>query len=224
MATDNNTLEAKNGDSCHSCKNRRTILSLMASGLTCIVSSYAFGSSLLTPSQMLGPFYPKKIPLEHDNDLTTVSGNYGISAGEISHLIGQVLTPNGSPVIGAKIEIWQCDAFGQYKHPGGGGGQDPNFQGYGRTRSGVDGQYRFKTIKPVTYPGRTPHIHMRIVSKNANLTTQLYVKGERLNDRDFILNAIRNTRARSSLIIPFVHEPGFPPNELVARFDPVVAG
>ena len=205
-------------------KERRTLLSLLACGLAYTIPQIAFGANLLTPSQMMGPFYPDKIPLDHDNDLTSVTGNDGIAAGDISNLVGRVLNPHGQPIVNAQIEIWQCDSFGQYKHPRDGGGRDQAFQGYGRTRSSNKGEYRFKTIKPVRYSGRTPHIHMRIESKNANLTTQLYVKGERLNNRDFILNAIRNIRARSSLIIPFVHEPGFPPNELVARFDPVVAG
>ena len=203
-------------------KERRTLLGLLASGLAYTVSSPTFAASLLTPSQMLGPFYPDKIPLDHDNDLTRVVGHDGMATGDISHLIGRALNPLGQPIVDAQIEIWQCDALGQYKHPRDGGGQDPAFQGYGRTRSGSNGEYRFKTIKPVTYPGRTPHIHMRIVSGTAKLATQIYVKGERLNNSDFILNSIQDTEARNSLIIPFVSEPGYPSDELVAQFNPVV--
>ena len=145
-------------------KKRRTLLGLLASGLTYLISSPAFTGNFLTPSQMVGPFYPDQIPLDHDNDLTRVGGHYGIANGEVSHLIGRVLNSLGQPIVDAKIEIWQCDAYGQYNHPRDGGGQDPAFQGFGRTRSGSNGEYRFKTIKPVPYPGRPPHIHMRIVS------------------------------------------------------------
>ena len=203
-------------------KKRRTLLGLLASGLTYLISSPAFTGNFLTPSQMVGPFYPDQIPLDHDNDLTRVGGHYGIANGEISHLIGRVLNSLGQPIVDAKIEIWQCDAYGQYNHPRDGGGQDPAFQGFGRTRSGSNGEYRFKTIKPVAYPGRAPHIHMCIVSGTTKLATQIYVEGEWLNNRDFILNSIHDAEVRNLLIVPFVPEPGYPSDELVARFNPVV--
>ena len=203
-------------------KERRTLLSLLACGLAYTIPQIAFGANLLTPSQMMGPFYPDKIPLDHDNDLTSVTGNDGIAAGDISNLVGRVLNPHGQPIVNAQIEIWQCDSFGQYKHPRDGGGRDQAFQGYGRTRSSNKGEYRFKTIKPVRYSGRTPHIHMRIISGGATLTTQIYVKGELRNDSDFILNSIRNAKARNSLIIPFISEIDYPSDELVARFNPVI--
>ena len=203
-------------------KERRTLLRLLASGLAYTISRPTLAASLLTPSQMLGPFYPDKIPLDHDNDLTRVGGHNGTAIGDISHLIGRVLNPLGPPIGDARIEIWQCDAFGQYNHPRDGGGQDPAFQGFGRTRSGSNGEYRFKTIKPVAYPGRAPHIHMCIVSGTTKLATQIYVEGERLNNRDFILNSIHDAEARNLLIVPFVPEPGYPSDELVARFNPVV--
>ena len=171
---------------------------------------------------MMGPFYPDKKPIEHDNDLTSVKGHGGKAMGNISHLIGRVVNPLGQPISNAQIEIWQCDAFGQYKHSGDRVGRDPAFQGYGQTRSGIDGKYYFKTIKPVMYPGRAPHIHMRIVYQTTTLNTQIYVEGERLNNIDFILNSIRDATARNSLIIPFISEPGYPSHELVARVNPVV--
>ena len=143
--------------------------------------------------------------------------------GTITHLLGHVLNSLGQPIIDAQVEIWQCDSLGQYKHESDGGGLDPAFQGYGRTKSGKNGEYRFKTIRPVAYPGRTPHIHMRIVSRSTKLGTQIYVKGEPLNHHDFILNSIRDTKSRDLLIVPFVSEAEYPPNELVARFNPVIS-
>jgi len=202
---------------------RRTVLSLLAFGVACTIARPVFANKLLTPRQMLGPFYPDIIPLDKDNDLTTVTGQNRIALGEITHLTGRVITPRGRPIVGAQIEIWQCDAFGYYNHPRDGGGKDRAFQGYGQTRSGSDGEYRFKTIRPVLYPGRAPHIHMRIVTKTAKLVTQIYVEGEQLNKSDFILNSTRDIEARNSLIVAFVTKPGYPSDELVAEFNPVLA-
>ena len=142
--------------------------------------------------------------------------------GDLTHLTGRLLTHLGEPIGDAQIEIWQCDAFGHYNHPRDRGEKDPGFQGYGKTRSDRNGEYHLKTIRPVPYPGRTPHIHMRILTKGTKLVTQIYVKGERLNNSDFILNSIRDTETRNSLIVPFVAKPGYPPNDLVAEFNPVV--
>ena len=203
-------------------KRRQILIGLMGSGLACAFSKSTFSNELLTPNQMRGPFYPNKIPLDHDNDLTRVVGHDQMATGHISHLIGKVLNPNGNPIVGAQIEIWQCDFFGQYNHPLDGGGEDLAFQGYGRTRSGSNGEYRFKTIKPVEYPGRAPHIHMRIVYGASDLITQLYVENEPLNDRDFILNSIHSAKARSSLVVPFKIEQGYPSDQLVAKFNPVI--
>ncbi len=203
-------------------KNRRTFLGLFASGLAFSVLRTSYATSLLTPSQMRGPFYPYNTPLDHDNNLIRRKNHSRKAIGKVSHLIGQVLSPQGHPIVNAQIEIWQCDALGRYKHPKDGGGRDQAFQGYGRTLSGSNGEYSFKTIKPVMYPGRAPHIHMRILSKASELITQIYVKGEPLNNRDFILNSIHNIESRNSLIIPFISDPGYPPDELVAKFNPVI--
>ena len=74
--------------------------------------------------------------------------------------MGRVLTVSGKAVPGVRVEIWQCDAKGYYHHPHDRGGRaDPRFQGYGRTSTDEQGQYRFRTIRPVAYPGRAPHIH-----------------------------------------------------------------
>ena len=204
-------------------RNRRRTLSLLASGLAHTVAYPALAGKVITPSQLLGPFYPEKIPVENDNDLTRVAGQNRFALGDITHLIGRVLTPLGQPIAGAQIEIWRCDAFGHYNHPRDRGGRDRAFQGYGKTQTGNDGEYRFKTIKPSPYPGRTPHIHMRIETKTAQLVTQIYVKGERLNKSDFILKSIRDPEVRDSVIVPFVTKTKYPTNELVAEFNPVIA-
>jgi len=87
------------------------------------------------------------------------------------------------------VEIWQVDASGSYIHSRSGdrGKRDKNFQGYGRFLTGSKGEYYFRTIKPVGYQTRTPHIHV-IVKKGDRrlLTTQLYVKGEFVGGCDII--------------------------------------
>jgi len=146
-----------------------------------------------TPDQTAGPFYPPELPLDDDNDLTRIAGSGGVARGEISDLSGRILDLNGRPLPGLRIEIWQCDANGRYRHPRDQGGKapDPLFQGHGHTRSDAEGRYRFRTIRPVPYPGRTPHIHLAVITDgSAPFTTQLYVAGEAGNAEDFLYRRI----------------------------------
>ncbi len=186
--------------------------------------SRAWASLVGTPRQSAGPFYPGRVPLEADADLASVAGALGPPKGIITHVIGRVVDTGGQPVSGARVEIWQCDAFGRYHHPLDGGGADPNFQGYGFTETTADGGYRFRTIRPVPYPGRTPHIHFAVIAPGApRLTTQMYVEGEPLNDRDFILSRITDPKARAAVIVPLVPAPEIEPAALLARFDIVLS-
>jgi protocatechuate 3,4-dioxygenase beta subunit len=178
---------------------------------------------VVTPTQTEGPFYPDRLPLDQDNDLTRVAGRAATSAGEVTDLAGRILDLRGQPLRGVTIEIWQVDSHGHYIHTAdAGAGNDANFQGYGRFETGQDGAYRFRTIKPVPYPGRTPHIHVKLQKGGRELlTTQLYVQGHPLNERDGILRSIRDPAQRAALLVPFV--PGRErPGELAARFDIVL--
>lgn len=142
-----------------------------------------------TPRTTEGPFYPDKLPLDTDNDLLRLNDALTPAVGEIAHLTGRILTAAGSPVRNAEVEIWQVDAQGAYLHSRGesGHGRDSNFQGFGRFLTSSTGEYYFRTIKPVLYPGRTPHIHMAVnVGGKRKLTTQLFVAGEKQNERDGI--------------------------------------
>jgi protocatechuate 3,4-dioxygenase beta subunit len=166
-----------------------------------------------------------QLPLDRDNDLVAVSGRSGVAKGQIAHVVGRVLDDHGQPLGRARVEIWQCDANGRYRHPGdqGGAALDPNFQGYGEFVTGADGAYRFRTIRPVPYPGRAPHIHFAVTGSGVDpLVTQLYVEGAPENARDFLLNAIPDPEARRRLIVPFVSDPTPPSGELVTRFDIVL--
>jgi protocatechuate 3,4-dioxygenase beta subunit len=141
---------------------------------------------IATPPQTTGPFYPLSLPLDSDNDLVIVEGRPERAAGTILHLGGRVLDAGGRPVRGVRLEIWQCDALGVYHHAGDRRGPaDANFQGFGATTADDEGAYRFRTIEPVPYSGRTPHIHFRIIGAGFEpLTTQMYLAGHPLNERD----------------------------------------
>lgn len=159
---------------------------------------------LPTPTQTRGPFYPLELPLDNDNDLVLVSGGSARAKGQVAHLFGHIVDTRSRPVPDAVVEIWQCDANGRYHHPWDRGrvAPDPNFQGYGRYTTAADGAYRFRTIRPVAYPGRTPHIHFAVSSPGFKpLVTQMYVAGEPLNERDGVLKRIRDERARASVIV-----------------------
>ena len=118
-----------------------------------------------TPRQTAGPFYPLSLPADSDNDLVQVAGHNGIAKGTVSYVSGRILDPDGRPLSGARVEIWQCDTNGRYHYVRDDRADTPlddNFQGYGRTITDEHGGYRFRTIRPVPYPGRTPHIHFAV--------------------------------------------------------------
>lgn len=155
-----------------------------------------------TPAQTEGPFYPVRLPADSDFDLLR-NGNLNYGRGQPAWVGGSVTDLEGKPVAGAQVEIWQCDDTGHYHHPGDGGKADPAFQGFGRVRVGADGRYRFHTIRPVPYSGRTPHIHVKVrLGSRELLTTQLYVAGEPRNERDFLWRRL-DPRARADLTVPF---------------------
>ncbi len=133
----------------------------------------------------------------------------------------------GRPIPGAHVEIWQCDAHGRYHHVARESGPRPpdsSFQGFGRVVTGADGRYAFRTIRPAPYPGRAPHIHYSVATRDRRLVTQLYAEGEPANEDDRILQGIRDPEARASVVRPFrpASEAGLGPHGLAAIFDVVV--
>ena len=176
-----------------------------------------------TPAQTEGPFYPNKLPLDTDNDLIVINDNITPAVGEITHLTGKILDPNGNPVRNALVEIWQCDGNGVYLHTNDSGPkkdqQDKNFQGFGRFMTGSTGEYYFRTIKPVPYPGRTPHIHFKVKKTGKHLlTTQCYVKGHPGNDRDGIYRSVPEGKLRDSITVDFTKVKDSKIGELAANF------
>ena len=91
-------------------------------------------------------------------------------------------------------------------------------------RDGFNGEYRFRTIKPGLYTGRTRHIHFKIKSAGRpDLTTQCYFQGEPRNAKDSVLRRIRNERERNSVIASFTPSPGSNIAASAARFDIVLS-
>ena len=158
-----------------------------------LLTPHAFAGDLIaTPAQTEGPFYPTAFPADSDNDLVQVRGQPARAMGTVLHLQGRVLDAAGKPLDGALVEIWQCDAQGIYDHPGQPGRErrDSAFQGYGKMLTDAESTYRFRTLKPVAYPGRTPHIHLKVATADGRrLTTQFYLAGDPQNERDFVYRA-----------------------------------
>jgi protocatechuate 3,4-dioxygenase beta subunit len=206
---------------------RRFLNQLAFAGSAAFAASGAFAEQLtLTPRQTEGPFYPDKLPLDTDNDLLVVNDAITEAVGEITHLTGRILDAKGDPIRNAVVEIWQCDSTGAYVHSRTANREkrDTNFQGFGRFLTGRDGGYYFRTIKPVAYPGRTPHIHYAVKTKGKKdkFTTQCYVKGEPRNEKDGVVRGIRDAKQRESVIIDFAKVEGSKIGELAAKFDIVM--
>jgi protocatechuate 3,4-dioxygenase, beta subunit len=178
-----------------------------------------------TPPQTTGPFYPVTFPSDVDSDLVVLRGAAARAEGVVTHVMGRVLGVDGRPIPDATVEIWQCDAHGRYLHPGDTGSRprDSAFQGFGRAVSGADGAYRFRTIRPVAYPGRTPHIHFAVTAPGRReLVTQMYVAGEPFNEHDSLYRSIRDPRQRAAVTVRLEEANSVEPGALAGAFDIVV--
>jgi protocatechuate 3,4-dioxygenase, beta subunit len=210
---------------------RRHVLAHVLAGVGAVliappIAALAAGSALtVTPGQTEGPFYPVSLPADMDADLVRVQGRQAQAMGQVTHVSGRVLDRKGQIVRGAMVEIWQCDANGVYNHPHSPGQswRDAGFQGYGRTGLDDAGRYAFRTIRPVAYPGRTPHIHFKVHAPGAGrLTTQLYLADEPQNATDGVLNAIRDRAARESVIVRLQEAGDIEAGALAGTFDIVL--
>ncbi|MFO0937229.1 MAG: protocatechuate 3,4-dioxygenase [Gemmataceae bacterium] len=204
---------------------RRLFLASAAFAATMYSVKGAFADELTkTPRQTEGPFYPNKLPLDTDNDLIRINEDITPAVGEITHLTGKVLDVKGNPVRNCVVEIWQCDAKGVYLHTGDSdkkkAQQDAHFQGFGRFATSSKGEYYFRTIKPVPYPGRTPHIHVK-VKKNGKelLCTQCYIAGHPGNPKDGVYQGIKDAKQRDNVTIDFAKLKDSKLGELTANFD-----
>lgn len=207
--------------------SRRNFLSHAAFGAAAFTTPGLFADVLTrTPPQTEGPFYPDKLPLDTDNDLLIINDEITPAVGEITHLTGKVTDERGNPIRSALVEIWQVNAKGSYIHSQSGNREnfDPNFQGFGRFLTGSKGDYYFRTVKPVPYPGRTPHIHVKVKIKGRpEFTTQCYIKGHPQNERDGILQSVaRDPKALQAVLVDFKPVEDSKIGELAANFDIVL--
>jgi len=209
---------------------RRGLLqSGMALGAMGLLNPGLFAEELTrTPRQTEGPFYPDKLPLDTDNDLLIINDSITSAVGEVTHLFGRILDDKGNPIKNAVMEIWQCDANQVYIHTRDSGSkkdqQDKNFQGFGRFITGSSGEYYFRTLKPVPYPGRlAPHIHFKIKKGNKELlTSQIFINGHPNNQRDDVFLELRDPIDRELVLVDFKPVKESTMGELSANFDIVV--
>jgi protocatechuate 3,4-dioxygenase beta subunit len=206
---------------------RRSLLVGIGAGLLPLSSAFAADSdSVPTPRQTEGPFYPTAFPADMDNDLVQVGGQQARAIGQVLHLEGRVLGLDGRPLGGTLVEIWQCDAQGIYDHPRqpGRDRRDAAFQGYGRMMADAEGKYSFRTLKPVAYPGRTPHIHIKAANGGGRLlTSQFYIAGDPQNERDFVFReAVRQPGQRERIEMRLAPAPGIEAGALATKMDIVI--
>ncbi len=179
-----------------------------------------------TPGQVLGPFYPVAKPPNQGVDL--VMGRSGRAQGQVIHLMGRVVTVEGKPVQGARVELWQANAQGRYNHPSDPNPAplDPNFDGFAVQYTDAEGRYKFRTIKPGAYPTgienwwRPAHIHFDVTGRTDKLVTQMYFEGDPLNEKDRLL---QGTPGMERLIVKLQPPAqGLEPDSLVAAWDMVI--
>ena len=181
-----------------------TTAALLMSGL--VNPGWAQTQRRATPSQTEGPFYPVTEPKDADYDLLK-NGTLAYTKGQPSWVEGVVTDLDGAPLKGGVMEIWQCDEEGHYDHPRDGAKIDPSFQGFGRVTLSATGAFKFRTIKPPPYSGRTPHIHAKIKLGNRQLvTTQLYVANDPGNEKDGIWRRL-STEDRALVTSPYMAVP-----------------
>ena len=210
----------------HLLPSRRRFVQQMAFASATLATPGLLAEELIkTPPLTEGPFYPDRMPLDTDNDLLVISDKTDLAIGTVTHLTGRILSSSGEPIRNALVEIWQCDNNGAYLHTRSGNAEkrDVSFQGYGRFLTDQKGQYYFRTIKPVAYPGRTPHIHYKVTKGNQHLlTTQMLIKGDARNEKDGIFRVIKEAKIRDSLMAEFKAIEKSKIGELAANWDVVL--
>jgi protocatechuate 3,4-dioxygenase, beta subunit len=159
--------------------------------------------SLRTPWQSAGPFYPDVKPYYIDNNLVNIGLN-GIDAdGKKLDIQGNISNSSGKPIEDMQIEIWQTDNNGVYinSNAPNQSKRDPNFQGFGKSVSNLKGDFEFKTILPVAYFGRPPHIHLLVKNKDQiKLVTQFYFENHPLNESDFLFRKMNLNEKKSNTL------------------------
>jgi catechol 1,2-dioxygenase len=162
-----------------------------------------------TESTVLGPFYVTGAPRRALGDDISEDGQ-----GEPCFVSGRVTTPDGRPIAGAELDVWQANDKGFYdvQQPG----IQPEMNLRGRFTADADGRFWFRTVKPTHYPvpddgpvgkllramGRHPyrpaHIHFIVTAPAYQpLTTHIFVAGDPYLDSDAVFGV------KDSLIAEF---------------------
>ncbi|TIX32426.1 MAG: protocatechuate 3,4-dioxygenase subunit beta [Mesorhizobium sp.] len=184
-----------------------------------------------TLSELTGPVFGHAMLGELDKDLIHNFARPGESAiGERIIVHGRVLDERGKSVPGVLLEFWQANAGGRYRHKKDGylAPLDPNFGGCGRTITGEDGGYAFRTVRPGPYPWpngpndwRPAHIHFSVFGHGF---TQMYFEGDPLIWRCPIVGGISNKAAVEALIAALDTQSTIPMDALAYKFDIVLRG
>ncbi len=185
---------------------RHLVLGIASGGLLANAAS----ALVPTPRQTPGPFYPDVLPSESDSDLTVLGGG-APATGEVIVVEGRVLGADGRPVPGAAVELWQANAFGRYAHSADRSDVplDPNFQGYGAVRTDADGRYRFRTIRPGAYAGRTRHLHFYATGPGfERIPMQMYFARDPGNEVDFLYRSLQTPQLREAVTVGFAEGRG----------------
>lgn len=160
---------------------RRFLATTAATGMTLMLPDLAAGQTLpvtpeckdsheVTVRQTEGPFFKPRSPRRSDLLEPGVTGSH-------MAISGFVLTRSCKPVANALLDLWHADGTGEYDNTG--------FRCRGHQFTDGEGRYRFVTVRPARYPGRTPHFHLKVQAANRPvLTTQLYFPDEPGNARD----------------------------------------
>jgi protocatechuate 3,4-dioxygenase beta subunit len=123
-----------------------------------------------TIRQTEGPFYKPRSPERLD---LREPG----TKGKTVEVVGFVLTRDCKPVARAVVDLWHADERGDY--------DDRGFRYRGHVFTDAEGRYRFITVMPAVYVGRTRHFHVKVQAPGQRLlTTQLYFPNETGNARD----------------------------------------
>lgn len=152
-----------------------------------------------------------------DWDLVTSSHDVRAQGAHILYLFGEVMDFDGNPVPDARVDIWQSGPDGRYRNSD--ASVDAAFRGYGSVIADELGHFMFRTILPMAYEGRAPHIHARVTrSRGPALETQIYLVDAPENDRDWHYGSLGPSQQAALSIDPVER----PDGDLEAGFNFVV--
>lgn len=177
-----------------------------AFGLTSGFANTGAQAAVMTPVQSSTLFRKPADVGDATWDLIVREHRVRASGAKILHLFGEVLSFEGMPIEGATVEIRQCDVNGRYPQDS---GQAGDFRGIGHAVTDFEGRYQFRTILPVAYSGRTPHIHAQVRPPSGRkLVTQLYLLDHPENDDDWHYQSLGPSQQAAVSLDPIQRKDG----------------